>query len=444
MKKLLLLALCALSTSVGAMAQDFSGPQFAKYGDDVTKREENIKNLNFFSDAYATKAYDEALGLMHKLIQDCPKASLNVYIKGGDIYRIKMARARTKADRSLYLDSMLYLLDKRIEFFGDHAKYDANYLRAQKALIFNENDPINREKAFSLFRDAIDKGQHESDPEMCVVFFNSLTDSFKIDDITPEEYLQDYDMIMYALENGSVTEEDTEADSIISNLFAGSGAATCENIETIFKPKYEADPENGELVKKILSLFNRSKCSTDFQFELTKKYYALEPTPELAAMLASIYEERGESAEAVKYFQIAIDSQDDAAKKYNLLLQVTNSAINSKQYREAADFARQMMSLQPENGYGYLLLASAYGGGISGCGGFDRQAACWLVVDAYARARAKFEGDDAQVAKINKLIGSYSSMFPKVEDTFMRGLKPGDGYTVRCGWVSGSTTVRER
>lgn len=443
MKKILLLAICAISSCLSLSAQDYSGPQFAKYGA-VEHREENIKKLNFFNDAYSTKSYDEALGLMHYIIENCPQASLNVYIKGGDIYRIKMARSRTKADRVAYLDSMLYLLDKRIEFFGNHSKYGENYLRAQKALIYNENNPADRARAFELFKEAIEISGHEVDPEMCVVFFNSLTDSFKLDDITPEQYLRDFDLIMFALENGNKTDEDVEAISIIENLFAGSGAATCENIEAIFRPQYEADPENGDLVKKILSLFNRSKCSTDFQFELTKKFYEIEPSPELASMLGSIYEERGEFENSVKYFQIAIDSEADAAKKYQLLLQVTNAAINGGQNSQAADFARQMIALEPENGYGYLFLATAFGGGLRNCSGFEAQAASWLVVDAFSRARAKFEGDETQVANINKMISSYAAMYPKVEDTFMRGLKPGDPYTVRCGWLSGSTTVRER
>ncbi|MFI3287368.1 MAG: hypothetical protein R3Y61_02730 [Rikenellaceae bacterium] len=443
MKKFLLLAVCVVASSLSLSAQDYSGPEFAKYGE-LEHREENIKKLNFFNDAYTTKAYDEALLLMHYIIENCPQASLNVYIKGGDVYRIKMARSRSKDDRMAYLDSMLYLLDKRIEFFGDHSKYGENYLRAQKAYIFNENNPADRAKAFSLFKEAIEVSGHEVDPELCVVFFNSLTESFKLDDITPEEYLQDFDLVMFALESGDKTDEDLEAISIIENLFASSGAATCDNIESIFRPQYEKDPENGVLVKKILSLFNRSKCSTAFQFELTKKYYDIEPSPELASMLGGIYEERGDFDNAVKYFQIAIDSEGDATKKYQLLLRITNASINANKNSQAADFAKQMIALEPDNGYGYLFLATAYSGGLNNCSGFEAQAASWLVVDAYTRARAKFEGDQTQIDNINKMISSYASMYPKVEDTFMRGLKPGDPYTVRCGWLSGSTTVRER
>lgn len=444
MKKLLL-ALCLLSSSMSLFAQtDYSDPRYAKYGA-VEEREQNIMKLNYFTDAYATKDYDNALNFMHYIIEHCPEASLNVYIQGGDIYRMKMSRARSKVDRSLYLDSMLYLLDKRIEYFADHAKYGENYLRTQKALIFNENDPANRAKAFELFKEAIEKNGFDVDPEMCVVFFNTLTESFKLDDITPEEYLQDFDLVMYALEaNGAASEEARTAMATVENLFATSGAATCENIEAIFRPQYEADPTNVTLVKKILSLFSRSKCSTDFQFALTLQYYEAEPTPELAAMLAGIYDEKGDLENAIKYYQIAIDTQSDMTQKYQLLLRVTNSSLNDKQYSKAADYARQMMALEPDNGYGYLFLAGAYAGGTANCSGFEQQAAYWLVVDAYVRARAKFEGDENQVKSINAMISSYSSRFPEVEDTFMRGLNPGDSYTVKCGWLTGTTTVRER
>ncbi len=444
MKKLFLLLAGLIVSTLSLSAQDFSDPRYAKFGDTPEQRKENIKTVNYFSDAYKTKAYNDALKYMHQVIENCPKASLNVYIQGGDIYRIKMARATTKQERMLYLDSMLYLLDLRIEHFGDHAKYGKHYLHAQKALIFNENNPMDRERAFELFREALNTSRHEVDPEMCVVFFNSLTESFKLDDISPEEYIEDFEFIASILEQGSKTEEDEQALSIISNIFAGSGAASCENIETIFRPQYEADPNNADLVRKILGMFQRSKCSSDFQLALTEKYYNIDPTPELAAMLGSIYENKGEYAKAVQYFNTAIDGTTNTEDKIKMLTLATSAALSGKQYSSAANFSRQLISLSPDSGYGYLFLASAYEGGAAGCSGFEQQAAYWLVVDAYARARSKFEGDQTQTDKINRLISRYSSNFPTVEETFMRGLSPGDSYTVRCGWLSGTTSVRER
>lgn len=415
-----------------------------RFGADPAQRGENVKLLNYFTDAYQTKAYEDALVIFRQLLERAPKASLNMYINAGDIYRTKMARATTKAERTTYLDSMLFVLDKRIEHFGDHATRGRAYLTAQKALIFNENNQIDRDRAFELFENAVDVGKHEVDPDMAVVYFNTLTEGFKLDDVTPEEYLENFDELMYLLGNVSMTEEDKAAMMQIEALFASSGAASCENIEKIYRPKYEADPNNADLLKQIVALFMRSKCSTDFQLELTEKYYNAEPSPELALMLGSIYEGKKMSDKAMGYFNIAIAAETDAAKKATMLIRAANSAIEGGDYRTGAEYARQIIAIDPENGYGYMFLAGAYAGGANNCADFEKRAAYWLVVDTYIQARTKFANDEAQLAVINRLIGSYSSNFPKVEDTFMRGLEPGQGYTVNCGWVSGRTTVRER
>lgn len=442
MKKFLLtIALIAASAFSAAHAQANLDP---KYGDDPAQRGENIKLLNYFNDAYQTKAYDDALAIFKQLLVRAPRSSMNIYINAGDIYRVKMARATTKADRSVYLDSMLYVLDKRIEHFGTHPSRGRSYLAAQKALLFNENNQLDRDRAYDLFREAVAIGKHEVDPEMAAVFFNSLTESYKLDDITPEEYMKDFDNLLYLLSNVSVTEEDKVAMSQIESLFASSGAASCENIEKIYRPKYEADPNNPALIKQILSLFNRSKCATDFQLSLTEKYYQVEPTPELALMLGMIYEEKKNSSKAIEYFDIAIASEKDSEKKLNILIRAAGAALSSGEYRSGADYARQIIAIDSDNGYGYLFLANAYAGGANNCSGFDKQAAYWLVVDTYAQARSKFGSDESQLSNINRMIGSYSANFPKVEETFMRGLEPGQGYTVNCGWLSGRTTVRER
>lgn len=442
MKRRMLVLLLAVTASISmSSAQEKTYDE--KFGEDPAQRAENVKLLSFFQDAYNTKAYDDALNLLRQLIVRAPKSSMNMYINGGEIYRQKFARATTKVERMAYLDSMLFLLDKRMEYFGDHKTHGLAYLAAQKAMLFNENNPEDRERAFSLFREALKVSGNEVDPNMVVIFFQSLSEGFKLDDITPEEYIADYEGLTTLLAQVT-TEENTKATETIEALFATSGAASCENIERIFRPKYEADPSNGELVKKILALFSRSKCSSDFQLSLTEQYYKIEPTPELALMLAGIYEEKKDFNKALEYINIGVAAETDATKKLNYLTRAAGLTLSANNYRAAADLSRQIIAIDPSNGYGYLFLAGAYAGGVSSCSGFDRQAAYWLVVDTYQQARAKFADDQTQVDRINSYINSYAASFPKTEETFMRGLEPGQGYTVNCGWVSGRTTVRER
>lgn len=438
-RKFLLVLIVAFTTFLGANAQQQLDE---RYGEDPAKREDNARMIQYMKNSYATKLFDDALGYLRKLIVSAPKASQNMYIWGTEIYRGKMAKAQTKEEKTAYLDTILTLYDKRMENFGDHEQYGAPYLTAQKALIYSEENPADHQKAFELFRIAIKTGGKNVDPSIVSTFFSLLTDAFKLDDISPEDYIAEYESLSAVL--AEVQSENTaQTITAVEALFASSGAASCENIERIFRPKYEADSENADLVKKILALFNRSKCSSDFQLALTEKYYKLDPTPEMAAMLAGIYEGKKDYTKALEYSKVAIAGEKDPVRKMAYVLGAANSQYNLGNYRETAEFARQAIAIDDAKaGIGYLLLAEAYAGGVKSCSGFDLLAAYWLVVDMYNQAKSRLQDQPDQVDQINKLIGSYSASFPDDNAIFFRDLTKGQSYNVSCGWVTGRTTVR--
>lgn len=446
-KRFLILMLLIASTTVSVMAQEYDYKQDPKYGDSPEVRERNVTILNYFNDAYQMKTYDDAVNYLRELMVSCPQASENIFIKGGEIYRNKLSRAQTKADRSMFLDSMMYIYDQRVITYGDHAKRGKSYILGRKAQDFFVYAPGEAARAFGYFRDAVKAASvnHDLDPELAKVFFNALTENYKLGDITPDDYMGDYELLASEL---SVMEQDDavmDATNTLETLFAQSGAASCENIEKIYMPRYQADPNNVDLMRKIAGLLSRSRCTSDFQMNVLENYYKVEPTPEVALLLAGLYEDRKEYGKALNYIDIAIKNEKDATKRIGYILRAAGASLASNNFSAAANLAKQAMASAPDNGFGYLIYASALASGASSaCSGFDRQAAYWLVVDAYQQARTKFVGDQTQTDNINRAIGSLSANFPKTEDTFLRNLNPGDGYTVNCGWISGRTTVRER
>ena len=84
------------------------GPE---WGENATaaEREENVKIFNFFQDAYNNKDYDKALEYMYTLINNCPKARVTVYSNGQNIYRNKIARSKSLAEKSANIDSLMNL-----------------------------------------------------------------------------------------------------------------------------------------------------------------------------------------------------------------------------------------------------------------------------------------------------------------------------------------------
>lgn len=442
MKKTIFMLMSALMLAGVATAQDYRDDP--RYGADPESREKNVRVYSFFNDAFESKEYDQAILFMHDLLKNIPKVSENIYIKGGQIYKSKIAKAKTKEERRLYVDSLMWLYDKRIEAFGDNAERGETYIRSVKVREFEQYSAADKVRLFQLYREALAQGKTNVDPDLVVTFFNNLVEGFKLDDITPEELVTDY-AALGALLEASKDPKAVEARGVLEQLFVSSGAASCEIIEKIFRPQYDATPDDQVLIEKIIAMFQRAKCSTPFQFTVIEKYYKINPRPEVAAQLAAFYEEKGDQAKALEYLKIAIDHEKDPAIKTNYLVRVSGTYLTANNYREAANYAKQAIAVDPNNGYAYLFLGNAYAGGSSSaCSDFDRQTAYWLVVDVLQKARANFSNDPAQAEKIGGMISTYASNFPKSEETFMRGIEPGASYNVNCGWISGATTVRER
>lgn len=439
-RKVYMLLFAMVAAMSVASAQEYD----PKFGEDPAKRAGNVKMYSMMDDAYKMKSYDEAMSYIRQLIEACPKASPNLYIRAGQIYRNKMQRATSKEDRAKYLDSIMIIFDQRTAAFGDDPKQGVAYIKQEKAKVFFDFAPNDAERAIKLFREAIDAAGKYVEPDLVVALFQMLSESFKIDAITLDEYMTDYQTLVDLLQQ-EPSEKTETAVSAIENQFVASGAANCENIEKLFKPKYEADPENVELIKKILALFDRSRCQGDFQFALLEKYYSIDPKPIYAAMLASAYEERKNYTKALEFIEIAIAGEKDDKQKANHMLRAAIANIGMSNFRVAADLSRKVIALDENNAMAHLFLANSMANGVGqACGDFERSAAYWLIVDMYRNALKYFTNDAAQTEIINKQIYALTTNFPKGEDILMLGLEMGSGYNVNCGWISGRTTVRSR
>lgn len=438
MYKAALLIVAAVSVSFAAQAQAYL--QDPKYGNTPDERKENVLRINYFNDAYKNKNYDQAVQYMKELIASAPRASQNIYINGINIFRSKVAEAKTPEARQSALDSLMMLYDLRIENFGDHATRGRTYLLGLKARDYLSLSPDKKEEVKRLFKEAMEAAGDQADPDLINIYFNSLVEDYKNDALSTDVLLSEYDRLAKIYE-GSTAEDKEDQKKIFDNLFISSGAASCENLEKVFKPTIDGTPSLDDL-KKVFRLLAGNNCVSDFQIEVSEKLYAAEPSSDVAMLLASAFENKKDFVNSRKYLNEAIATETDPSAKANLAVRIAGGELQQGNAREAADFARQAIEIDPTNGYGYMILANAYASGANACSGFDRQTAFWLVVDTLAKAKELLANDAAQVASIDQQMASYRAAFPSNEEAFFRGLENGQGYTVNCGWVSGRTTVR--
>jgi len=441
MKNLKTLLIAAFSmAAMSVSAQDFSGPQYAKYGDTPEARKENILLYNFFKDAYANRNWAEITRMYPELVEKCPKASVNIYIYGATAYKGRIAAEKDPAKKAELIDSLLHVYDVRMEQFGSNAKYGTAVtypLKAREYLTYRSED---RAGVRDIFNKAIEACGDKVDPDFVVLYFSELVDDYKNMEIETEDIFDAYQKFEPVVAGDEKAKEDME------KLFASSGAAKCENLEALFRAKVEAEPDNVELLERVFNLMSRAKdCEqSPFYYTVVEKYHAVKPSAATAEFLAKVFQERGENEKALKYIDDVMASTEDPIEKANLYVRIAGIEISQNHISAAATAARSAREANPENGLAYFFLAQTYAASTGGCSGIDRNAAYWAAYDTMSQARNLLQNDPESqnlLPTIDKMLGSYRSGFPTAEDGFFNDLKAGTSYTVKCGLASGITTT---
>ncbi|MDE7069421.1 MAG: enzyme of heme biosynthesis [Alistipes sp.] len=443
--KILLSAAMAF-VATAATAQDFSDPRYAPWGDTPELRKENILTSNLLKEAVAARDYDAAAGYFRTLAEQAPTASEATFIRGAQVYSGKVQRAKTLEEKQVMLDSLMTIYDLRVQYFPHSRNYGKAYVLDRKAreyLLFNPGD---REGVRRMYEEAIEAGMaggYKDLKDVALIYFKNLCDDYAAGDIYPEEVLAQYERLapVFDGEEAAVQESRKQFDA----CFASSGAANCENLEKLFRPRIEADPDNTDLLRQTVGLMSRSKCDSPYFLEIAERYYAVDPSAQTAMMLAQGFQEAGDYAKAATYLREAIGVEPDAGQKGALLVRLSMVELAAGHASAAASAAAEARSLNPENGRAYFCLAQAYAASAGSLQGLDAQAIFWVAYDTMAQAANLLADDPDYGGMARDAMANYRRGFPTAEECFFRELMEGARYTLGSGPAKGvSTTVRPR
>lgn len=415
------------TTTTANLGEEWGAPEM---------RADNAATFSFFENAYKNREFDKALEYMQTLITNCPKARVNIYVYGAEIYRYKIARAQSMNEKIAHIESLMKLYDARLAAFADHKEYGEVYILKQKAKDYYQYRSDDKQGMLELFRKAI-----EIDPEVDAGFINQyflvLVEEYQNFNVETDHFMTEYEFMASKMD--LVTDEQEK--KTFDALLITSGAADCNNLETIFSDRLANDPENAEQIEKAFKLMSRNQCQSEFYLSIAEKYYAIAPSTETAILVSNAYSKTGNNAKALEYLRAAMSSETDPMLKADLAVQIAATHLSNGSAREAANFAKQAVEFNDKNAMAYVILAQAYS--QAGCGdAFAKQASYWLAYDMAAKARGLAEGNAELQSMCSQLMGSFRSCFPKQSDCFFRGLQDGQSYYVNCGWVAGNTSVR--
>ena len=444
LKLILMVAFAMVGFSAMAQNINYDDPKYAKWGANAEQRKQNMLNNQFLKEAVDNKNYKAAAGYLKILLEQSPAAAQGIYTNGIKLYKNQINRAENDEQRAMFIDSLLYVYDVRLQAFGDHSKYGKAYILDRKAREYLTYKSDDREGVRKIFNEAIAATEEKTgkpDLELVAIYFSNLCEDYKNDLVAADAVIADYDRFTPAFDGADG--ESAELKNQFDSAFGASGAASCENLEALFSKKLAAEPENEALLGQAVSLMSRANCDSDFFFATAEKYYTIKPSSETALFLAQGFQNRSEFEKAMKYLNEALAAETDSAEKEKLYVRIALISMQMGNQSDAMAAAKEIKALNAENGYAYYIMGQCYASSANG--EFAGQACFWAAYDTMSKA-VELLGSEPQILEAaKKMMAAYRGSFPTKEECFFNEVQQGASYTCTRGFASGvSTTVRYR
>ena len=440
MKKLTLviLAFAAILGGTDVFAQ-------GKYGADSAQC---ITNLSFYKEYFKQKNYDEAIPSWRKAYKLCPPtASQNLLIDGTTLLRRLITKnSKDAAYYSKLVDTLLTIHDTRAQYYPKYAVTALNN-KGQDLHNYVKDDA---KKLYDGFEGIIANNQAETRASILLYDMQSAIDLFQAGQMDAETVINAYQRNSDLLEkivpaNDSDKEQVANVKNDMGSLFAGSKVASCESLVELYTPRLAADPDNLQLAQSIVKTMSMTEgCdNNDLFLQAVTTMNKLDPSASSSYYLYRLHGARGNVKEAIVYMENALASEDveDSRKAdwtYELATFCFKNGESARAFEYASKVAAENESLA---GKAYFLIGNIWGS--TRCGGDEiaRRAPYWVACDYMNKAKA---ADPTLTDEANRYISQYSVYFPETAEAFMYDITKGQSYTVVCGGMRATTTVRTR
>ena len=439
MKKtiIIILTVAAMLAGTNVFAQ-------GKYGADSAQC---ITKLSFYKEYFKQKNYDESIPSWRDAYRLCPPtASQNLLIDGTTLMRRLITKnAKDAAYQGKLVDTLLTLHDTRAEYYPKYAVTAFN--NKGQDLHNYVKDP---QKLYDGFEGIIKNNQAETRATILLFDMQSAIDLFQEGKLDAETVINAYQRNSDLLEKiVPATDADKEQVANVKNdmgsLFAGSKVASCDNLIELYTPRLAADPDNLQLAQSIVKTMGMTEgCdNNDLFLQAVTTMNKLDPSASSSYYLYRLHGARGNVKEAIVYMENALASEDvEDSRRADWTYELATFCFKNGESARAFEYASKVAA---ENealaGKAYFLIGNIWGS--TRCGGDEiaRRAPYWVACDYMNKAKA---ADPSLTDEANRYISQYSVYFPETAEAFMYDITKGQSYTVVCGGMRATTTVRTR
>ncbi|MFT6165722.1 MAG: tetratricopeptide (TPR) repeat protein [Vicingaceae bacterium] len=409
-----------------------------KYGADSVKC---IENLSLYKDYYKQKMYNDAYKYWKVAYDICPASSEKMYVDGVALLKRREGKAKTEAQKSQIIDSIITVYDRRKENFGSNqGRVDGR--KGTDLLRYKSDQP---ELPFVVLESAVNEGGNYAEAGTVASYMNAAVLMERVEKKTPEDVVKIFgqltDILAFniAKYEGKKTQEYyVQAKESVNDL--ASPYLSCDVLVKMAEDGYEKNKADATWMERTADILDKKNCTdAPIFFTIAKEMHASSPSSVSAEKMGIMSLKNKEFGAAENFFQQAIDLAQDETKKADYYIELAEAQRSAGKFGPARTNARKAASLKGGWGLPYLMIGDMIVS--SSCVGEDacaQKAIYWLAADYYNKAKSV---DPSVSGKANGKIATYSKYFPTQEDCFFGGTKAGDTVNIGC-WIGESTKAR--
>lgn len=432
-----------------------------------------LQNLSIFAENAKVKNYAAAYEPWLAVKNECPSLNVAIYSYGERILKDRIENG-ADADKTAAKQDLIALYDDWIKYFpkkqgkskvGDilsskgqnmidlkmgtpqeiYAVFDSAYTQDAKSF----TNPKRLYNYFKTLYDIYKSGDNSVSMSMLFDKYEEISEKFELEGTNLAKRL---DKILKKEESGEALSTkdlkrrriyDINSNAIgvfLKNLDAIiAKESSCENLIPLYQSNFEENKNNPVWLNRAAGRMKSKECADDPLFvTIVEALHALEPSANSAYYLGILNDKRGNSAEALRYYEESIALESDPYKKAKTLYKIALELKAKGRKSKARSYANKALSYQPSLGKAYLLIANLYASSANACGEtqFDKRAVYWLAANT-ARKAAKVDASIKKAAL--KTAKSYEGRAPSKTDIFTEG-KEGASVTFSC-WIGTSVKV---
>jgi len=405
-----------------------------------------VKNWSLYAEYFRQRNFPMSIDPWRWMFFNCPLATENLYIHGATLVKFMYQNQTDPIKREALVDTLMMVYDQRIKYFGREG-----FVLGRKVAELYAFRPNAAQEHFEISERSIELEGNASQADVLLINFHGAVRLVEAGLLEAETIVENYDR---AMEYIDFSLANNPADSVFFNPSKANiealfePYASCENLVKIYKPRFEATPEDPELLAKITFMLNRSGCTDDrLFFEATRNFHRLRPTAQSAFLMGRLESSNQNYNRALEYYEqaIALSENGNGPDRFTTYMLMADLAYrNLNRMPQARTYALKASDIRPDDGRPYLLIGEMYTASVRNCGTdeISTGAVYWAAVDKFLRARS-VDDDPQVVSRANQLISTFSQYFPNNETLFFHGLDGGKTVRVEC-WINETTVARPR